>query len=166
MSHVCCVNYDSVCVNKSQTFNNKFLNAVSFFGYVHVAFLEMFCVCVCVCVRVYVHMFVSVCACIVRPESPWTKDASGRRNLLCLDASGHLIFCTQTHAHEGTQTHAKFFSYIPCPSCCMFVLSLSLYLCPHLSPRQFLVVFQDPGIRLALDGSFQKPHPPTYSAQN
>ena len=32
---------------------------------------------------------------IVHPESPWTKDASGRSNFF---ASGRLIFCAQTHA--------------------------------------------------------------------
>ena len=45
---------------------------------------------------------------IVRSESPWTKDTSGRRNFWRLDASGRLIFCAQMHAdaHRRRRTHA------------------------------------------------------------
>ena len=96
---------------------------------------------------------------IVHSESPWTKDTSGRRNFLRLDASGRLIFCaqmhadahrctqTQTHARGRTQTHAKIFSCILCPSCCMFRPWVSL----PANPCSMLVAFQDPEIQLALD---------------
>ena len=64
---------------------------------------------------------------IVHPEKSLNKDASGRRNLfasrrvrtfnfLCADACGR----TQTDARRRTQTQAKFFSCILCPSCYMF----------------------------------------------
>ena len=43
---------------------------------------------------------------IVHPKSPWTKDASGCRDLLCLDASRRLIFCAQMHADSRRRTLA------------------------------------------------------------
>ena len=45
-------------------------------------------------------------AAIVHLESPWTKDLSGRRNFLRLDASRRLIFCAQTNACRRTRTDA------------------------------------------------------------
>ena len=44
---------------------------------------------------------------IVRPESPWTKDASRRKDPLRLDASGHLICYTQTNVNARTQTQTN-----------------------------------------------------------
>ena len=101
-------------------------------------YCSLFLAHLCIMIHQYikVNYFLSTCISdhlilhIVHPESPWTKDASGRRHFLRLDASGRLIFCvhthacrqtqTQMHAHGWTQTHAKFFSCILCPSCCMF----------------------------------------------
>ena len=72
--------------------------------------------------------------------------------------------CTQTDAdtHGRMQTHAKFFSCIPCPSCYMFRPWVSL----PANPCPMLMAFQEPEIQLALDRLFPKPCPPTYSAQN
>ena len=132
---------------------------------------------------------------IVHPESPWTKDVSGHRdpfasrrvwtfNFLCVDArtqthtdasrrmqtqmhargrtQTHACGRTHTHTRGWTQMHAKFFSSILCPSCYMFRPWVSL----SANPCPMLVAFQDPEIQLALDRSFPKPRPQTYSAQN
>ena len=81
-------------------------------------------------------------------------------------ASGRLIFCAQTdarrrtqmHARGQTQTHAKFFGCILCPSCCMFRSWVSL----PANPCPMLVAFQDPEIQLALERCFRNPaHTPT-----
>ena len=59
---------------------------------------------------------------IVHPECPWTKDASERRNFLRLDASGHLIFCAQTHACRRMRTHANERTWTNADACKIFQL--------------------------------------------
>ena len=64
-----------------------------------------------------------------------------------------------TYARRQTQMHAKFFSYIPCPSCYMFRPWVSL----PVNPCPTLVAFQDPEIQLALNWWFLKPCRPNYT---
>ena len=98
--------------------------------------------------------------------------------LLCLDVSGHLIFCTQTHAcgcmhadhaHKRRCTHTDKHRHMQNSSatfhvqaCYMFRPGVSL----STNPCPMLVAFQDPEIQLTLDRLFPKCRPSNYSAQN
>ena len=72
---------------------------------------------------------------------------------LALLVKGPINQSITTHARGRTQTYAKFFSCILCPSCYMFRPWASL----PANTCLMLVAFQDPELQLAIDRCFQNP---------